>query len=272
MKVGRYEVTTHNHGFFRLDGGAMFGVVPKTLWARQAPPDDQNRILMATRSLVIQADDKKMLVDLGCGDKWNAKSREIFCIKDEPYKRVPGVTHVLLTHLHFDHCGGISCYAPSTQQLVPNYPDAKHFVSQENYDNARHPNGREKASYLPENVDALKEVQLEFTHEEQELWSGLTLHQCHGHTRGLQWVKLSDGGATIAFPTDVCPTAAHLPPAYVMGYDMCAEHALNEKQEFLAQGAESGWIVVFEHDPVIAAATVKFDDRGRAQIAEQIEL
>src|SRR5262245_21779270 len=133
MKVGRYEVSIHNHGFFRLDGGAMFGVVPKTMWAKQAPPDDQNRILMATNSLIIEDDKRKLIVDLGCGDKGNAKFREIFCIEDVRYKPVEGVTDVLITHCHFDHVGGIS--RRDGQDIAPNYPNARHYVSKANFDN-----------------------------------------------------------------------------------------------------------------------------------------
>ena len=271
MQVGRYNVSVHSHGFFRLDGGAMFGVVPKPLWSKHAPPDEQNRILMATRSLIIEDGNRKMIVDLGNGDKWMPKTREIFDISDEPYKPVENVTDVLITHLHFDHVGGISRFNKD-QEIEPNYPNATHYVSYENYDNAKHPNVREKASYLNENIDAFGLVKTVYTHAEDEVWPGITVHQCHGHTRGLQWVKVTDGGATVAFPTDVCPTAAHLPPAYVLGYDMCAQTSLEEKQEFLRLATQDSWIVVFEHDPQIAAATVKMDDRGRAQIADKIEL
>src|SRR5579884_638477 len=108
MDVGRYRLTIHNHGFFRLDGGAMFGVVPKPLWSRVAPPDDLNRISMATRSLILQDADRKLIVDLGCGDKWRAKTREIYDIEDGAYVPVPGITDVLVTHCHFDHVGGIT--------------------------------------------------------------------------------------------------------------------------------------------------------------------
>jgi len=271
MDVGRYRLTTHNFGFFRLDGGAMFGVVPKPLWSKLAPPDEQNRILMATRALIIEGDNKKILVDLGNGDKWMQKSREIFDISDEPYKPVQDVTDVLITHLHFDHVGGISRFT-NDNQLEPNYPDATHYVSYENYDNAQRPNVREKASYLKENIDAFGLVKTVYTHAEQEIWPGITVHQCDGHTRGLQWVKITDGGVTVAFPTDVCPTAAHMPPAYALGYDMCAQTSMEDKQEFLRMAVEDKWIVVFEHDPEIAAATLKMDDRGRAQIAEKIDL
>ena len=272
MKVGRYEVSIHNFGFFRLDGGAMFGVVPKTLWSRAMPPDEDNRILMATNSLIIEGGDRKMVVDLGNGDKYSTKTREIFCMPDTPYQPVEGVTDVLITHLHFDHCGGISRYVDGSSEIVPNNPNARHYVSQANFDNASHPNAREKASYLLENINALNMVETVFTHDNQELWPGITVHQCHGHTKGLQWVKISDGGDTIAFPSDTCPTSAHLPLAYVLGYDMCAQTSLQEREAFFQQAAGGEWIVVFEHDPELPAARIELDERGRARIRQKIEL
>jgi glyoxylase-like metal-dependent hydrolase (beta-lactamase superfamily II) len=271
MKVGRYEVTIHNHGYFRLDGGAMFGVIPKTMWAKLSPPDDQNRILMATNSLIIQDGSRKMIVDLGCGDKGNAKFREIFCLEYRPYEPVIGVTDVLVSHCHFDHVGGISRFKSGTQDIEPNYPDARHYVSKANLENASQPNSRERASYLKENLDAFALVQTEFTEDWQEIWPGLTVHQVNGHTRGLHWIKLSEGGTTVAFPTDLCPTSAHLPAAYVMGYDMCAQTAMEEKEDFMRRAAAGGWILVYEHDPAIAASRIELDDRGRARMTEQFE-
>jgi glyoxylase-like metal-dependent hydrolase (beta-lactamase superfamily II) len=270
MQIGRYRITLHNHGFFRLDGGAMFGSVPKTLWARDAPPDDENRILLATRSLVIDDANRRLLVDVGCGDKWNEKSRQIFCIASDPYQPVPGVTDVLLTHLHFDHAGGVSCFLEG--QPTPNYPRAKHFVSQINFENARNPHRRERASYLPENVDVLKQVDLVLTQNGQEIWPGISVHQCDGHTRGLQWVKVADTETTLAFPTDLIPSSKHLPVPYVMGYDMCAEVAMAEKESFLQQAVDGNWIVVFEHDPAVAAGRISFDEQGRPTLLSSHEL
>lgn len=272
MQVGQYRVSVHNHGFFRLDGGAMFGSVPKALWAKEAPPDDANRILLATRSLVIEDGQRKMLVDVGCGDKWNEKNRTIFCIPDEPYRPVTGITDVLLTHLHFDHAGGVSRYAEDGQTVMPNYPEARHFVSAENYKNAQAPNVRERGSYLPENVGVLAQTDLFLTESDQEIWPGITVHQSDGHTHGLQWVKLTAGDTTIVFPADLIPTSAHLPVPYVMGYDMCAELAMKEKERFLASVVEGGWIVAFEHDPFVGAGRLALDDRGRARLAETVEL
>lgn len=268
MKIGRYSVTVHNHGFFRLDGGAMFGSVPKTLWSRTNPADELNRITLATRSLVIECDGRKMLVDVGCGDKYNAKTREIFAIPDAAYVPVPGVTDVLLTHLHFDHAGGVSRFGDDADTIVPNYANAKHFVSKRNLENARNPHAREKASYLIENVAALQLVEGITIEPGEDIWPGISLNLFHGHTDGLGCVMISDGGETIAFPSDLIPTASHLPIPYVMGYDMCARTAMEEKAGFLQQAAAENWIVVFEHDPEIAAGRIRLDERGRPNLVE----
>lgn len=244
----------------------MFGSVPKALWSRLTSADDDNRILLATNSLVIEDGDRKVIVDVGCGDKYTEKLRAIFCVSEDHYKPVPGVTDVLLTHLHFDHAGGVSRFG---SELQPNYPEAKHYVSRANYENARQPHAREKASYLAENVTILEEVDLRLTEDGEEIWPGLTVHQAHGHTRGLQWIKLTDSGATVAFPSDLIPTSAHLPVPYVMGYDMCAETAMAEKERFVRVAAEGNWIVVFEHDPNVQAGRIVLDERGKPTVSPE---
>lgn len=250
----------------------MFGSVPKTLWAKVAPPDDSNRILLATRTLIVEREDRKLIVDLGCGDKWSEKTRGIYCIEDKPYEPIPGVTDVLLTHLHFDHAGGISRFKEGAKEVEPCYSDARHYVSKINFENAKSPHLRERASYLAENVGALAQVGCTFTDDGQEIWPGITVHQSDGHTRGLHWITLSDGGTTIAYPADLIPTSRHLPVPFVMGYDMCAERSMKEKREFLEMAVAGSWIVVFEHDPEIHAGRIGFDERGRPFLTEKVTL
>ncbi len=271
MKIGRYRVRLHNHGFFRLDGGAMFGTVPKTLWERESPADDANRILLATRSLIVEDGERILLIDAGCGDKWSDKEQSIYAIEHVPYIPVPGVTDLLLTHLHFDHAGGVSRYSQNSHTVEPCYPLARHYVSQANYANAQAPNIRERGSYLAANADVLSQVELRLVEDGEEIWPGLTVHKADGHTVGLMWVKLTDDGTTIAFPADLIPTSNHLPIAYVMGYDICAERSMQEKQAFLTQAIAESWIVVFEHDPVVEAARLKWDERGRPVVTEVVE-
>lgn len=235
----------------------MFGTVPKTLWERWLAPDDKNRIPMVARSLVIAGPSGKMLVDVGCGDEWDDKAREIFQFETINHV-VENITDVLLTHLHFDHAGGL-VLADGT----PAYPEARHYVSRRNLDNAISPNRRERASYLRDRFGVLEQVDRQLTENGDEVWPGVSVHQAHGHTHGLQWVKVTDDGATVAFPSDLCPTSHHLPVPYVMGYDMCAETAMEEKEAFVQRAVEGDWTVVFQHDPVVAVAKVSVDERGR---------
>lgn len=241
----------------------MFGSVPKTLWARDAVPDEENRILLATRSLVVEAGPRKAIVDLGCGDQWDEKLRAIYGIETSPTK-VADITDVIVTHLHFDHIGGIATAGR------PTYPEARHWVSRANYVHARGPGPKERASYRPADLAVLDQVESCFMEDGEAVWPGLTLHQADGHTRGLQWIKLCADQETIAFPSDLMPTSKHLHPAYTMGYDLCAERGVDEKQRFLEQAIGENWIVVFEHDPMIAAARLAWDERGRPVIRESL--
>lgn len=268
MLLGPYRISLHDHGTFRLDGGAMFGAVPKALWERWIAPDEKNRIPMATRSLIVDHEEsgRRLLVDVGCGDKYTEKTREIFALSEGPYRPVEGVTDVLLTHLHFDHAGGVS--SRDGEALVPNYPGAVHYVSRANLENARRPNVRERASYLAENVDALDQVETRLLEDGQEVWPGIVATQAHGHTSGLQWVLLEGEFGGLAFPSDLIPTAHHLPAHYTMGYDLCAETAMREKADFLARAAARDWMLVFQHDPAVAMGRVELDASGRPTLRE----
>lgn len=270
MRLGKYRVWTHNHGPFRLDGGAMFGTVPKALWSKLIEVDDLNRIPMATRSLVLDDGERRILVDVGCGDKWSEKEAGIFDIPRTPYRPIPGVTDVVLTHLHFDHAGGLT--SRRDEELHPNYPAARHHVTRANLANARQPNDRERASYLKDNIDVFEQVPLVETADGQEIAEGLVVHQADGHTRGLGWLTLAQGDEVLAFPSDLIPTSRHLPLAYVMGYDICAERTLAEKAEFLRRAVEERWIVVFQHDPDVPAARLAWDERGRPIVAARVAI
>lgn len=270
MQIGPYTLSVHNHGFFRLDGGAMFGSIPKNLWNLAAPADESNRILLATRSLILEGDGRKVMIDAGCGDRWNEKQRAIFALEDRAYVPVPDVTDVVLTHLHFDHASGITRIENGAP--IPNYPNARHWVSAENLANAKTPHPRERASYLSEDLRVLEQVEMIATHDGQKVLPGISVHQVHGHTRGLQWIKVTDGTNTAVYPADLMPTSAHAPMMYVMGYDMCAQTCMAEKDAFIRQAVEECWTVVFEHDPAVAAGKLDFDERGKAYLSEACEL
>jgi glyoxylase-like metal-dependent hydrolase (beta-lactamase superfamily II) len=276
LTVGPFELSLHDHGHYRLDGGAMFGTVPRALWSGLIPPDEENRIRLATRSLLVRTGPRLFLVDVGCGDKWSAKLRRIFGV--EPVTPLPAgdgpgdVTDVVLTHLHFDHAGGLSRYVPGSDGEVETcFPGARVHLQADNYETARAPSVRERASYLQENLVVLERVPLELARGSRELVPGLRVHPSDGHTRGLQWIEVSGGGATVAFPSDLIPTARHLPLPYAMGYDMNVERLLEEKQEFLRRAVAGEWIVVFVHDPDIPAARIRLDERGHYAVREVVE-
>ncbi|MCB0346172.1 MAG: MBL fold metallo-hydrolase [Bdellovibrionales bacterium] len=275
MKIGEYEVSTLVCDHIALDGGAMFGSVPKTLWERAIPADARNRISMACRLMLIKGSDRTFLVDLGCGDKWSDKDREIFAISsvlDMPLTEVVGpVTDVIVTHLHFDHVGGIS-QRTAAGDLELCFPDARIHCSRKNLEHARKPGIRERASYLRENIDVLDSANLSLTEDGDEIAPGITVHQANGHTHGLQWVKVSDGSNSCVFPSDLMPTAHHVSVPWVMGYDLCAETSMREKEQFLEQAASQGWTVVFEHDRDTAAGVIERDERGRYRLKSAISL
>jgi glyoxylase-like metal-dependent hydrolase (beta-lactamase superfamily II) len=275
MTFGRFRVGVVNHGFYRLDGGAMFGVVPKAIWSRLIPPDDENCIRLATRSLIIDTGDRIFIADVGSGGKWTEKLRKIYAIQtvspDEAGFDPASVTDVVLSHLHFDHAGGISRHKPgSPTDLELCYPVANVYLQVDNYETARNPNPRERASYLEENVRILEQARLRLTRGSEEIYPGLWVHQNNGHTRGQQWLEVKNGPESMVFPSDLVPTSHHLPLPYSMGYDMSAETLLREKKDFLDRAVAGHWIVVFVHDPDVPAGRVNIDDKGRYGLGEQV--
>lgn len=277
MTFGKFEISVHNHGFLGLDGGAMFGSVPKSIWAGLIPPDADNRIRLATRSLLVRAEDGLIMVDAGNGDKWTDKFRRIYTIEGpapgEPVLDAAAVTDVIVTHLHFDHVGGLSRFAPGgSREIELCYPAARVFVQADNLETARHPSLRERGSYLKEDVLAVERSRLEMTRGTQEICPGVIVHQGNGHTHGLQWVEVRNGDKIVAYPSDMIPTSRHLPLPYMMGYDMCAETLLAEKEDFLRRAVDGDWMVIFEHDPDIPAARLKIDARGHYAVREIVQI
>ncbi len=277
MRFGSFDVSLHDHGSFRLDGGSMFGMVPKTIWSKLAPPDEDNRILLAARSLVIRTVDRVLLVDAGMGDRWTEKQRRIYDIRpgpdDDPDYAPASVTDVILTHLHFDHARGIFRERPGAKGEVDfRYPNATIYVQAANYENAKEPNARERASYIAEDVERLGRARLLLTSGSQEILPGLWVHRGDGHTRGHQWVEIRGDGLSLAFPSDIVPTSRHLPLPYLMGYDICAESLLEEKDALLSRAVAESWILVFGHDPDVSAGRVKRDEKGHYAVDEVLTL
>jgi glyoxylase-like metal-dependent hydrolase (beta-lactamase superfamily II) len=259
MFFGNYRVEVIPDCEFRLDGGAMFGVVPRNLWARVNPPDDQNRIRMNMNCLFIEADGERILIDTGIGEKWSDKHRAMYGINrtrsfDESLKAIVGVaatdiTIVINTHLHFDHAGGNSI-RNDTGQAVPAFPNARYFISQAEYEHAESPTERDRASYFPENWQPMKETgQLELKASDYEVVPGLTMETHAGHNRSMQCPRLARDGKVLFGFADLVPTRAHVPYAWVMGYDLYPVETVEAKKKLLPQAAQENWTCLFYHDP-----------------------
>jgi glyoxylase-like metal-dependent hydrolase (beta-lactamase superfamily II) len=258
MFFGDYRIEIIPDCEFRLDGGAMFGVVPRNLWSRVCPPDDQNRIRMNMNCLFIEGAGERILIDTGIGEKWSDKHRAMYGIDrvrsfDESLNAVAGVrsseiTIVINTHLHFDHAGGNSVMNRDGQ-AVPAFPNARYFVSGGEYEHAESPNERDRASYYADNWRPMKESgQLELKDDFYQVVPGLTMETCAGHNRSMQCPRLESGGQTLFGFADLVPTRAHVPFAWVMGYDLYPVETVSAKKKLLPQAARENWTCLFYHD------------------------
>ena len=264
MRFGSFELHWIETGDLWLDGGAMFGVVPKALWSRQLPPDAQNRIPMTMRCLLIRSlnTGRLYLVDNGAGNKFNEKMSAIYGLDYGPQgeKRLEAslaragvqpseVTDIIFTHLHFDHCGGTTDYVDGVLSHV--FPNARYYVHRDQFRTATEPNPREQASFLPDNISPIVAAsdRLSLVDVNQLVYEpGLEALVMNGHTLGQQLPTMTNGDQHLVFVADLLPTAQHLPLDWVMGYDMFPTQTLKEKQEFLEQAAAEQWWLLLEHD------------------------
>ncbi|MCK9410250.1 MAG: MBL fold metallo-hydrolase [Bacteriovoracaceae bacterium] len=280
MKIGNYTLTSIETGRFSLDGGAMFGVVPWIFWSKTNPPDERMRITLASRCLLIRGEGKIILVDTGNGSKWNDKVKDIYRLDNSQFAletslfehgvKPEDVTDVILTHLHFDHCGGSTKMVDGT--LVPTFPHAVHYVQKAHWDLSQNPSDRDRASFMKDDFMVLYERGMfKFTEGEQEIFPGISVVVCNGHTVAQQLPKITDGITTVLFCCDLVPTTSHIPMPYVMGYDLRPLGTLEEKKRILTQAEREGWILFFEHDPVTTAATLQKTVKGLG-IKEKIQL
>ncbi len=271
MNIGPYKLSSIITSTFALDGGAMFGVIPKTMWSKATEVDDLNRIKMVTRTLLLESADRKILIDTGNGDKWSAKMKEIFKIETAAYILpaslalhgidVEDITDVICTHLHFDHVGGNTRLAGD--EIVPTFPRARHWIQEENWNLAKHPHAKDRASYLAENWKVLAENGLlEILRSERELFDGLRLELVHGHTAGQQLPVISDGTNTLMYGGDLFPLKAHIPLPWVMAYDNEPLRSIAEKQRILPGLLEQDAIIFFEHDPHTIACKLSATEKG----------
>jgi glyoxylase-like metal-dependent hydrolase (beta-lactamase superfamily II) len=275
LTIAGFEICPIPTGQFALDGGAMFGTVPKVLWEKSNPPDSKNRIAMEARGLLLKSKNKNILIDSGnggdfiakYGEKLGTKFAEMYGVdgKDvsllsslEKFDTKPEqITDVILTHLHFDHAGGAT--TEKNQDLVPTFPKAQYWLQEENLKTASQPNLREKASYFPAAYQPLQKAKVLnlIKGDKENLFPGISVFVSNGHTRGQQLVKISDEKNTLVYCGDVVPTSSHVRIPWIMGYDLHPLLLMEEKEKLLTQAADKGWYLYFEHDPYCDMAQIE---------------
>lgn len=262
---------TINTGYFKLDGGAMFGVVPKSIWNKLNPADENNMCSWALRCLLIEDGNRLILVDNGMGDKQDAKFFGHYYLhgNDTLDKSLAShgfskddITDVFLTHLHFDHCGG--SITREGEKLVPAFKHAVYWSNERHWKWATEPNDREKASFLKENILPIQESgQLKFIeHAASDFPEQLAVRQVFGHTEAMMLPQVQYKGRTILYMADLLPSVAHIPLPYVMAYDMFPLTTLNEKKSFLTEAQQNDFVLFFEHDPLVECCTLQMTEKG----------
>jgi len=275
------KLHTINTGLFKLDGGAMFGVVPKAIWQKTNPADSNNLCTWAMRCLLIEDGNKLTLIDTGIGNKQDEKFFSHYYLHgdDSMNKSLANlgfsmdeVTDVFLTHLHFDHVGG--AVVRNNEKLAPAFKNATYWSNEKHWQWAAEPNAREKASFLKENILPIKESgQLKFVEEKENIeWQkGINISFAYGHTDAMMLPKMSYKGKTIVYMADLLPSVGHLPLPYVMAYDMFPFKTLTEKQAFLEEAVENNYILYLEHDPINECCTLQRTEKG-IRVAETFKL
>lgn len=271
MKIGNYNLSVIETGTLGLDGGAMFGVVPKALWQKTNPADQSNRVKLAARNLLLESGDRKILIDTGIGNGWDEKFVKIYSIDQtenslfnslkEKGIAPEDITDVILTHLHFDHTGGAVVF--DGEKVLPAFPNAKYYVRKKQFEWANNPSDRDKGSFVKNRFNTLyDEGILALIDEGKEFDEGIELFEVNGHTFSQQLVKISDNSKTLFYCADLIPFASHLHIPYVMGFDLQPLITVLEKKEYLFQAVEENWYLFFEHDPKIVSATVELTNKG----------
>lgn len=277
MKLGAFEIYPVSDGRFRLDGGAMFGVVPKVLWGKCCPADELNRISLSLTALLIRASGKNILVDTGLGPKEDEKLHCMFAVERTPtilesLKRLglgPDDIHLVInTHLHFDHAGG-NTIRETDGSIRPAFPKARYLIQQGEFEDAVRANERTRASYRQDNFAPIAHInQWEFLHGDTEVVPGVTAVVTAGHTRCHQSIRIESEGEVAFFLGDLIPTVSHLPLPYIMGYDLFPIQTLETKRWVLDRAFEQRWLLLFEHDPVVQGGYVWRDQEGKYFLRE----
>jgi glyoxylase-like metal-dependent hydrolase (beta-lactamase superfamily II) len=282
--VGALKVHALQAGLQQLDGGAMFGVVPKTLWERKIPADAQNRIPLGMRCLLVEHPDGLVLIDTGVGDKENEKFHAIYGIENSPIGGVgptqlesalaqagfapADVRLVINSHLHFDHAGGNTRRREGGGE-EPSFPNARYVVRRGELEWARRANERTSASYFPHNYDPLEAAgRLELVDADETILPGLSLRRTPGHTPHHQGILLESGSERLFYLADLAPTTSHVPLPWIMGYDVEPLVTLESKRTLWAEAASEGWTVMFEHDSVNAFGRIVADGKGKGYTCE----
>jgi glyoxylase-like metal-dependent hydrolase (beta-lactamase superfamily II) len=279
-KIGKWQVHAIQAGGQKLDGGAMFGVVPKPLWERRIKPDERNRIQLGMRCLLIEHNSGLVLIDTGAGNKENEKFHEIYGVENrggegatqlEDGLRAVGVrpadvSIVISSHLHFDHAGG-NTTRTADGQTVPTFPKARYVVQKGEYEYATHTNERTAASYFPHNfVPVFERGQFDFVTGEREIVSGISVMPTPGHVPFHQGIKLESDGEVAFYIADLVPTTSHLPLPWIMGYDVEPLVTLETKRRILTRAAHEGWLLVFEHDAKTPWSRITHDGKAFAPL------
>jgi glyoxylase-like metal-dependent hydrolase (beta-lactamase superfamily II) len=270
MKIGKYDIKIVLSGLFALDGGAMFGIIPKPLWEKTNPSDSSNRVKLATRNLLLQSESRNILIDTGMGNKWSEKEKSIYAVEEnislesaliKHNLRKEDITDVILTHLHFDHTGGST--EVENKKLIPAFPNANYHIQKQNFEWAKNPSDRDKGSYIKENFMPLFENGvLNLIEGEKKFDDEIDLLVINGHTFGQQMVKISDSSNTLLFCSDLIPFVSHIPIPYIMGYDIQPLVTVEEKKKYLNQALDENWKLFFGHDPETAMVSLKSTEKG----------
>ena len=273
MQLGDFELISLSDGDFRLDGGAMFGVVPKPLWERRAPCDEKNRIFLSMRPLRVTTPTQRVLIDAGCGDKMSDKEAAIY-----GFDRARNLDHalaaagltaadidiVIASHLHFDHAGGFTARVDG--RIVPRFPNARYKIRRDEYIDATHPHERNRASYFAENYVPLVDAGVvDFIEADGEVLPGISVWRTGGHTMHHQLIKIESGGRTAVFPADLMPTAAHVDEPWIMAYDLYPMDTLAYKRTFVREAIACEYVIFFEHDPTMAAGIIR-EEAGKKRV------
>jgi glyoxylase-like metal-dependent hydrolase (beta-lactamase superfamily II) len=275
MRFGKLFLDLVRGPEFRLDGGAMFGVVPKVLWERRFPADGRNRVRLATNCLLVRGAGFVALIETGLGEKWDPKDRDRYGI-DEKTTVTRGlqdlgvgpeaVDALVLSHLHFDHAGGAT-RLDADGRAVPAFPNATVYVQAEELAHARSPNERDRASYRSEDWEPCARAgKLEAVTGEVEVRPGVTVVPVRGHNAGMQAIRVESEGNVAFYFADALPTTAHVPIPWIMGYDLYPVDLIENKKRLLAQAVEERWLCVFEHDPDVPWGTIVGESSGRRRV------